>query len=215
MSEAEAAHHSVDEWTRVITTNGFPADEVRSMLQKSIRRGWLEQAVLAAYELYATSVEAEELLWARLSIIAAEDVGFGLKEAPAIVEALNAQRSHFPRSGDRWLFAAHAVRLLATAEKDRTSGELGQWAMEVVASGERVVEIDDLAVDMHTKRGVAMGRDEAHFYAKGALVNPELQPRDSTWGDYLRRKYVPGWEPGPTSVDDGRPTKGGVPPPGK
>ena len=171
-------HHSEDQWTRVRTLHDLAADEVRSMLQKSIRRGWLEEAVLAAYELYATGVEAEELLWARLAIIA----------------ALDAQRRRYPRSGDRWLFAAHAVRVLATATKDRTTGELGSWAMEVVESGERVVTIDDLAVDMHTKAGMARGRDRAHFYAEGAVVSPELEGRDTTWGDYLRRKYVPGWD---------------------
>lgn len=207
MSEEQPSHHSADQWTRVTTLNGLPADEVRSMLQKSVRRGWLEQAVLAAYELYATGPEAEELLWARLSVIACEDVGFGLTEAPAIVEALNAQRSRFPRSGDRWLFAAHAVRLLATATKDRTSGELGQWAIETVAAREQVVEIADLAVDMHTKRGVAMGRDEGHFYAEGARVNREIVDRDTTWGDYLRRKHIPGWAPPTTSA-------GGTAPPG-
>ncbi len=187
-------HHSEDQWTRVRTLHDLAADEVRSMLQKSIRRGWLEEAVLAAYELYATGVEAEELLWARLAIIAAEDIGFGLIEAPAIIAALDAQRRRYPRSGDRWLFAAHAVRVLATATKDRTTGELGSWAMEVVESGERVVAIDDLAVDMHTKAGIERGRDQAHFYAEGAVVSPELEGRDTTWGDYLRRKYVPGWD---------------------
>ena len=184
-----------DPWARVRTRHDLPADHVRSMLQKAIRRGWLEEAVLAAYELYATSPEAEELLWARLDIIAAEDIGFGLIEAPAIIAALGDQRRRYPRSGDRWLFAAHAVRVLATATKDRTTGELGSWAMEVVESGERVVAIHDVAVDMHTEEGVAHGRDEAHFYAEGADVSPELEGRDTTWGDYLRRKYIPGWQP--------------------
>ena len=43
-------------------------------------------------------------------------------------------------------------------------------------------------------RIVARGRDRAHFYAEGAVVSPELEGRDTTWGDYLRRKYVPGWD---------------------
>jgi replication-associated recombination protein RarA len=189
------AHHSVDQWTRVRTLNDLPADEVRSMLQKSIRRGWLEEAVLAAYELYATGPEAEEMLWSRLDVIAAEDVGIGLIEAPAIVEALNDQRRRYPRSGDRFIFAAHAVRLLATATKDRTSSELASWAMELVDSGERHVRIDDLAVDMHTRRGVEQGRDLAHWLTEGAVVVPELEGRDTTWGDELRRRHVPGWQP--------------------
>lgn len=185
------AHHSEDQWTRVVTVNGLPADEVRSMLQKAIRRGWLEEAVLAAYELYATGPEAEELLWARLYIIAAEDIGFGLLEAPAVIAALDGGRGRYPRSGDRWLFAAHAVRVLATATKDRTSAELGSWAQEVVENGERHARIDDLAVDMHTRRGVQAGRDLAHFLAEGAVVVPELEGRDTTWGDELRRRHGP------------------------
>jgi replication-associated recombination protein RarA len=201
-------HHSEDQWTRVTTINGLAADEVRSMLQKSIRRGWLEQAILAAYELYATGPEAEDLLWSRLDVIAAEDIGFGLIEAPAIIDALGSARVRYPRSGDRWLFAAHAVRVLATATKDRTTGELGTWAMEVVDSGERMVEIDDLAVDMHTKAGIDRGRDEAHFYAEGAQVSPELAGRDTTWGDYLRQKYIPGWQPPAPAADRSAPTGG-------
>jgi hypothetical protein len=192
---------SEDPWSRVRTRHDLPADHVRSMLQKAIRRGWLEEAVLAAYELYATSPEAEELLWARLDIIAAEDIGFGLIEAPAIIEALGAQRRRYPRSGDRWLFAAHAVRILATATKDRTTGELGSWAMDVVESGERLVSIHDVAVDMHTEEGIARGRDEAHFYSEGAQVSPELEGRDTTWGDYLRRKYIPDWQPSDPATD--------------
>jgi hypothetical protein len=190
----EVLHHSEDQWTRVTTVNGLPADEVRSMLQKSIRRGWLEDAVVAAYELYATGPEAEDMLWSRLDVIASEDIGLGLLYGPALIEALNSQRHRYPRSGDRWLFAAHAVRVLATATKDRTSGELGQWAVEAVGSGERRLRIDDLAVDMHTSRGVQRGRDEAHFYTEGAVVDREVEGRDTRWGDYLRRKHVPGWD---------------------
>jgi replication-associated recombination protein RarA len=71
-----------DVWSRATTVNGYAADEVRSVLQKSIRRGWVEEAVLAAYELYDSGPESEEMLWRRLEIIAAEDVGLGLVEAP-------------------------------------------------------------------------------------------------------------------------------------
>ncbi len=187
-------HHSADPWTRVRTVNGFAADEVRSMLQKSIRRRWLEEAVLAAYELYATGPEAEDLLWLRLDIIAAEDIGFGLLEAPAIIEALDTQRRRFPRGGERWLFAAHAVRVLTLAVKDRTSAELESWAADVVDRGERHVTIDDLAIDMHTARGQEAGRGLAHFLDEGAVVVPELEGRDTTWGDRLRRQHVPGFD---------------------
>ncbi|MCX7300594.1 MAG: hypothetical protein NTX73_09505 [Rhodobacterales bacterium] len=37
-----------DPWARTTTENGFAADEVISALQKSIRRGLLENAILLA-----------------------------------------------------------------------------------------------------------------------------------------------------------------------
>ncbi len=41
-----------DIWSRSHSVNGFAIDELRSVLQKSIRRGLVEEALLAAYELY-------------------------------------------------------------------------------------------------------------------------------------------------------------------
>src|SRR5580704_4581661 len=86
-------YQSGDVWSRATTVNGFAVDELRSILQKSIRRGLVEEAALAAYELFANGLETEELLWRRLEIIATEDVGMGLVAAPAIVESLYAQAS--------------------------------------------------------------------------------------------------------------------------
>ena len=132
------------------------------MLQRSIRRGWVEEAALAAYELFSFSPETEEVLWRRLEIIATEDVGLGLVTAPAIVEALNQQRLRMDDRGDRWIYCAHAVRSLATARKDNMSMELAGWTREVVARGERKAEVT-ITIDLHTRRGVSMGRDKAHW----------------------------------------------------
>ncbi|MGO4838915.1 AAA family ATPase, partial [Rhizobiaceae sp. 2RAB30] len=52
-----------DPWQEVKTANGFAADEVISALQKSVRRGLLENAVLLGWELYLTSEVLEEKLW--------------------------------------------------------------------------------------------------------------------------------------------------------
>ena len=112
-------YQSSDVWSRTVTVNGFAVDELRSVLQKSIRRGLVEEAALAAYELFANGPETEEVLWRRLEIIATEDVGLGLVNAPAIIEALYSQASRMLDRGDRWIYCAHAVRLLATAPKDK------------------------------------------------------------------------------------------------
>lgn len=180
---------TTDPWWGVTTANGLAADEVRSSLQKYVRRGQLEEAVLCAYELYSTGEAAEDLLWRRMEIMAAEDVGLGNPALPAVIEALHAQRSRLPRSGDRWLLAAHAVRLLAIAPKDRTSAELADWARHLVDSGKRSAAILDAALDMHTARGVGMGRGRAHFFAEGNLVANEVPDRDLTWLGYLRGEY--------------------------
>ena len=60
-----------------------------------------------------TGPEAERMLWERLQIISVEDVGLGRVEAPVIMHALHSMHAQFAwPSGDRFLFAAHAIRLL-------------------------------------------------------------------------------------------------------
>ena len=190
-------YQSQDVWSRATSVNGYAFDELRSVLQKSIRRGWVEEAVLAAYEFFSSGPEAEEVLWRRLEIIATEDVGFGLMEAPAILEALNTQRLRMADRGDRWMYSVHAVRLLATAKKDNTTMELATWAQFAVARGERRVEVQDFQVDMHTRRGAAMGRDIVHWWTQGAKLENKLDPAQtsgasiwtiSTWEERIRSR---------------------------
>ncbi len=183
-------YQSQDVWSRATSVNGYPFDELRSVLQKSIRRGLLEEAVLAAYEFFLSGPEAEEVLWRRLEIIAAEDVGFGLIEAPTILESLNSQRLRMVDRGDRWMYSVHAVRLPATAKKDNTSMELATWAQFVTARGERKVEVQDYMVDLHTRRGAAMGRDVAHWWNDGAKLQNKLTEEQSPWGRYLEGVYL-------------------------
>jgi replication-associated recombination protein RarA len=184
-SNVRVFEQSEDVWSRTVTVNGYRADEVRSVLQKSIRRGLVEEAVLAAYELYSTGPEAEEMLWRRLEIITTEDVGTGLPNGPALIEALNRQRQRAV-TDDRWMFSVHAVRLLATASKDRTTMELATWAKTVVGNGERQLTVEDYHVDFHTRRGRAMSRGREHWWQEGARLDNEVEGLTSIWGDYLR-----------------------------
>ena len=180
-------YQSGDVWSRTVTANGFAVDELRSVLQKSIRRGLVEEAALAAYELFSNGLETEEVLWRRLESIATEDVGLGLMSAPAIVEALYAQASRMADRGDRWIYCAHAVRLLASAPKDNMSMELAGWTRAVVERGERKAVVEDYMVDVHTRRGAEMGRDAAHWWNEGARLRNRIPGYDSKWGDYLRK----------------------------
>lgn len=175
-----------DPWQRTTTDHGFFADEVISALQKSIRRGLLENAVLVGWKMFLTSPELEEKLWSRLCVIAVEDIGLGDRHAPILIEALFRQHWRYPRpGGERFLFAAHAIRLLATAPKDRTTDDLVSWAKRATALGQRLPEIFDAALDMHTRRGQAMGRGYRFFMEEASRVDREAPERDPTWRDWI------------------------------
>jgi replication-associated recombination protein RarA len=175
-----------DPWQRTTTANGFPADEVISALQKSIRRGLVENALLLGWEMYLTSPELEEKLWARLMVISVEDVGYGNLDAPVLVDTLYRMHERFARpEHDRFLFAAHAIRVLASGKKDRTTDDMVNWARHAMAFGERMPEIPDFAVDMHTGRGEAMGRDYRFFMEEASKVIPEIVDKDQTYRNWI------------------------------
>jgi replication-associated recombination protein RarA len=187
-----APDHQQDPWTKVESLHGFAADELISTLQKSIRRGLLENAALTAYEMFATSEELENKAWQRLAVIAVEDVGFGHPTAPLLIHALDDFRRRIDRGvGDRLLFLMHAVRVLATTEKDRTTDELATWVRQAVADGTASPDVFDDALDMHTRRGQEMGRDFTHFFLHGARVANELPGRDLTYRERLLARLTP------------------------
>ncbi|MDQ3543675.1 MAG: AAA family ATPase [Actinomycetota bacterium] len=184
-----------DPWASVTTVGGLPADEVISTLQKSIRRGDVRNAVLCAAEMSSTSEDLDRLLWDRLHVIAVEDIGFGLPWAIATIVALDTARCRYePGSHDRLLFAAHAVRLLAGSDKDRSNDELVSVLRLDIAAG-AVPEIPDHALDMHTGRGREMDRGLVHFLTEGALVVPEHAGRDRQWRTQLLERL--GMDPDP------------------
>src|SRR5215211_2578896 len=163
-----------DPWTRVQTAHGFAADELVSVLQKSIRRGMVENAVIVAYEMFASGPEFEDQVWRRLQIICVEDVGFGGLDTPVLMRTLDEFRRLADRnSPDRLIYLVHATRVLAMSQKDRTSDEMTNWVRDAVESGAAKPEVFDDAIDMHTKRGQEMGRDFLHWFSDGARVENE------------------------------------------
>lgn len=173
--------HEEDPWTKVTTASGLAADEVISTLQKSIRRGDLENAALCAHDLATTSEELEQVLWDRLNVIAVEDVGFADPNAVVIVQSLAAARQRFePGAHDRFLFAAQAVRYLVEQPKDRSTDEFVNWLKLEVDEG-RKPEIFDDALDMHTRRGQEMGRGLKHFLLTASRTTNDSPARVRKW----------------------------------
>lgn len=164
-----------DPWARVKTRNGLNGDEVISALQKSIRRGLVEEACKFAYEMYITSPQMEDKLWRRLLTITVEDIGMGDTNAAMLVNTLNQIRLQFDYAdGDRPIYFIHAIRYLCACEKDRSSDLLKNIVIKGFAMGE-VPEIPDFALDKHTVRGAEMGRDSFHFLNEASKVIPQME----------------------------------------
>ncbi|MBT2498032.1 hypothetical protein J7E25_02880 [Agromyces sp. ISL-38] len=187
------APHTEDPWTRVTSKRGYAADELISALQKSIRRGDVRLAVLIGRELYESSAELEAVMWSRLCVVSAEDAGDGSWQEPVVVNSLFEMHERLDRAaGDRWLFAAHAIRFLAERTKDRTSDEWANLAMHLVNSSDRPFEIPDYALDVHTRRGQLAGRTVDDFWADGSVVANEREDRDRSVRDEILRVRAAG-----------------------
>ena len=78
---------------------------------------------------------------------------------------------------------SNAIRFLSAAKKDRTSDNLKNVIKIEFAYG-RIPEIPDFALDKHTEKGRALGRDSKHFLAEGSRVENEL-PVDQNYKSRL------------------------------
>lgn len=175
-----------DPWSRIMSRNGIPGDELVSGLQKSIRRGLEQQACMIAYEMYITSLQFEEKLWRRLQAISVEDVGYGSLDAPNLVLTLNQMRQNFPYTdGDRPIFFMHAIRVLCDSKKDRSTDHLKNLIIKQFEQGTTPV-IPDYAYDMHTQKGQAMGRDFKHFLEYASKVENEIEVKNTYKEELLK-----------------------------
>jgi replication-associated recombination protein RarA len=178
---------SYDPWANITTRNGISGDEIISMLQKSIRRGIEKNALAAAYEMYITSPQFEDKLWRRLLAISVEDIGFGDPRTPELIYTLSRMRKEFLyQDGDRPMFFIHAIRYLCRCKKERSSDHVKNTVIKQFAHG-NIPEVPEYALDVHTKRGRAMGRDEMHFLTEASIVIPQLEGEDikQIYQDYL------------------------------
>jgi hypothetical protein len=176
--------HEEDPWTKLTSPRGIPVDQLVSVVQKEIRRGNVDNAVLAAYEMLSTSDEVAEHLWLRLKIIAVEDIGMGEPLSPLLINCLH-DNYHATSGGERTMMAVHAVRLLAFAKKDRTSSEQSDLVATLVERGEAVATVPDYALCVHTRAGQEMGRGLIQWWENGARVSNELETADHRYRDEL------------------------------
>ena len=164
-----------DPWSKIVTKNGYAGDEVISALQKSIRRAKEEDACMFAYEMYISSPQLLEKMWRRLLTISVEDIVMGDPMAEVLVNNLYHMSKYFEYAdGDHPLYFIHAIRYLCSCQKDRSSDLLKNICIKSFAMG-KFPEIPDVALDKHTVRGKAMGRDSFHFLHEASKVIPQME----------------------------------------
>jgi MgsA AAA+ ATPase C terminal len=119
-------------------------------------------------------------------VISVEDVGKGNIMMPVIVESLYRMHQRISRpSGDRFLFAAHAIRLIAESPKDRTSDDTVNFAKLESQTRDKAPEIPDFAIDMHTKRGWDLGHGYEHFMKEASHIENPVKDRDNSYRDRI------------------------------
>ncbi len=179
-------HWSSDPFASRTTIHGLASDEVRSALHKHIRLGRREEAINTALELARTDAAHEEMLWSRLQILAAEDVGMGEPAAASVVRSLREGVLDADEgSYDRLVFAAQAAGYLALCPKDPTNVEI----MQTQLLAERMPTIPPESICVHTRRGQEAGETMYTWFLGTLDTAPEVPGRDHTWRDALVEAY--------------------------
>lgn len=167
------------------TVRGYEIDEVKSALQKAIRRDQQEAAMFWARELVDSDLA--KTLWRRLRIIAAEDCA-GTDPVTFVCSCAQAAgqcREHL-------LFGMRAALELARCEKDRTVDDYITWfdhKLDILGDESVLHAIPDEAVDEHTKRGRRLGRSHATFYHVGSKLENEEPFYDRRYISFLKAQF--------------------------
>jgi replication-associated recombination protein RarA len=156
------------------TPNGHLVLEAASALQKSIRRGLLDDALYWAVDLYLAGYH--EYAWKRMRIICSEDVGPANATLPAQIQALYQMFTDQRKKGDKKhgperLFFVHAVILLARSPKCRIVDDALVTHFENHAALKRPVP--DYALDRHNQAGRALGRGVEFLFEESFRLENE------------------------------------------
>ncbi len=173
------------------TVNGYRFDEVASAFHKEIRRGDEEMALFWGLELYET---AQYYFWKRVLIQVAEDIGLASPETVREVVSL-AQAWEMAKKASWGVDPQHvvmAIILMARAPKSNEVDDAKNFIIERRKKGWRPA-VPDYAVDGHTAKGKAMGRDDAFWYAERATMiepSPYLEKLKAVCPETFQEKLV-------------------------
>lgn len=153
------------------TKNGYKLDEVVSALQKECRRGNELMAKYWALEMNESGFW--RYCFRRMMTIAGEDVGLANPEAMILVSStfsalLAQERIKKVFHIDNNILGFMAV-YLARSPKSRHIDMLGGVILKRKELGWKP-EIPDYAIDEHTEKGRALGKDDNEFFRTGSLI---------------------------------------------
>lgn len=138
------------------TKRGYDMYEVVSALQKSIRRDMPEDAVYWGMELLNSGFV--KYMWRRLLIICAEDIDDA--NVISAVKILNDNYFEVDKDRPHRIFITRAILLLCKANKNRNADHY----QNLYDYDETKKQIPIYALDKHTKKGKAMGKNKLDFF---------------------------------------------------
>jgi len=164
-------------------------DEVKSTIQKDIRRGEEESAMFFALELAHESKSSFSWLRNRLKIIAYEDIGLANPDVVLEVsKAVDDMDFLYQNNNEEWeMSLAYIILLLCRSKKSRITDHFKVYVKRLWEddSGRVKVDIPDYALDWHTTKGSELGRVKHttkgadHFIEEGEkLINESTEMED-------------------------------------
>ncbi len=173
------------------TSGGYPLDEVRSAIQKSLRKGQEEESAYWAMEMI------EGGFWRYLlqtcQCVAVEDIG--LADPLAIVVCTSVKKMiGFKMDKGKGTFPTEAIGFLilylARAPKNRESDDFVEYIKERRKQGWKL-DIPEVALDAHCKRGRERLKEAGidgneEFYLRGSQLINEVKIQ----GNKYRKKIL-------------------------
>ena len=184
---------------QVKTLNGYDLFEVVSALQKEIRRCNEHGAMYWGVELYESGFIP--YAWKRMIIMSTEDIGLANPMAPVVINALYEQYQKLSeakndRKKQNRLPYVQAILYLANSPKSRHT----DWALNYHFDSHYFIdtdkrEIPDYAIDIHTRKGKAIGKTINDFFEEGSHVenHTELEHEEFYKNECRKRWTDPKW----------------------
>ena len=162
------------------TPGGYPLDEVRSAIQKCLRRGQEEEAAYWAMEFVEGGYW--RYLLKTLQCVAVEDIGLADPLAIVITTAVKEAVEFKMEKKEKGSFPTEAIGFLilylARAKKNREGDDFIEYVKARRKKGWRL-EVPEVALDAHCERGRKRLKEAGingneEFYLRGSKLKDEV-----------------------------------------